>query len=53
MISEAEQKIFAKESEVFSGDQAWDMNPVIYYRIKKPVNNLESLPILNLAEHYS
>lgn len=53
MISEAEQKIFAKESEVLSGDQAWDMNPVIYYRIKKPVSNLDSLPILNLAEHYS
>lgn len=52
-ISENEQKIIATEEEAFSGNQAWDMNPVIYYRVKKPVDNLDLLPKMNLAEHFT
>jgi len=52
-VSGQESKIFATESEALGGDQAWDMNPVIYYRVKKPADALDKLPKINLAEHFS
>ena len=35
------------------GSQAWDMNPVIYYRLKSPVQELTNLPAINLKEHFN
>ena len=37
LISGEEKLVFATEAEALDGSQAWDMNPVIYYRLKSPV----------------
>lgn len=52
MINEREQKIFATETEVKSGDQVWDMNPLIFYRVKKPAKAIERLPMIDLSKHF-
>ena len=31
-----------------AGGQDWDLNPVIYYRINKPAQDLNALPILDM-----
>ena len=51
-ISGADLKIYATETEAFSGDQPWDMNPVIFYRVKKPAKALEKLPLIDLSKHF-
>lgn len=51
-ISGADQRIYATEDEAKSGDQAWDLNPVIYYRIKCPTQTLDLLPKIDLAKNF-
>ena len=51
-ISKVDQRIYATEAEAFSGDQAWDLNPIIYYRVKKPATSLDKLPKIDLAAHF-
>ena len=45
--------IYATEEEVLDGGQQWDMNPVIFYRLKRPIANIESLPPININANYS
>ena len=52
-INEGEQKIFATEAEAKSGDQVWDLNPLIFFRIKKPTNSLDKLPQIDLTRHFT
>ena len=53
LISGEETLVFATEAEALDGSQAWDMNPVIYYRLKSPVQELANLPAINLKEHFN
>ena len=48
-----QDEIFATEEEVFEGGQPWDMNPVIFYRVKSPVTDLSSLPTIDLLKHFT
>ena len=47
-----EKKVYATEKEALAGGQDWDVNPVVYYRVKKPVTSLENLPVLNMDTLY-
>ena len=51
-INDREQKIFATEAEVNSGDHFWDMNPLIFFRVKKPAKAIDKLPLIDLAKHF-
>ena len=42
----------ATEAEAFKGDKPWDMNPLIFYRVKSPVTDVSSLPVLDLYDHF-
>ena len=53
LISGEETLVFATEAEAMDGCQSWDMNPVIYYRLKKPVEDLTNLPAIDLKEHFA
>ena len=35
------------------GDQIWDLNPLVFYRLKKPVQNLDSLPKVKISQVYN
>ena len=37
-------EVYATEDEAFAGGQDWDLDPVVYYRVKWPIKNLEMLP---------
>lgn len=52
LISSSNQQIQATEAEVFKGDKPWDMNPLIFYRIKSPASGLENLPVLDPYDHF-
>ena len=52
-IDDKEQKIYAKEDEVRGGDQIWDLNPLIFYRLKRPIQNLDSLPLVEIKNVYN
>ena len=52
-IDDREQRIYATEDEVRRGDQIWDLNPLIFYRLSKPVRNLDKLPIIEIKEVYN
>ena len=51
-INEQEQKIFATESEAMSGEETWDLNPTIFYRVKKPISSIDKLPLIDLTKHF-
>lgn len=52
LISGSDEQICATEAEAFKGDRPWDMNPVIFYRVKSPATGLENLPVLNPDDHF-
>ena len=45
-----EHKVIATDCEAFDGDQPWDLNPVVYYRLKKPVQKIDKLPMILLKD---
>ena len=51
-ISDEVQKIYLSESEVFKQGISYDINPLIYYRIKRPAKNLDELPEIDLSKFY-
>ena len=51
-ISDQEQKIYASEAEVKVGEQSWDLNPLIFYRVKKPSDQVGLLPLIDLAQNF-
>ena len=51
-ISEKEAKVYATKDDVWGGDQQWDLNPLIFYRLKKPVADLSMLPQINLGKFF-
>ena len=53
LVSEQETQVCATEAEAFKGDRPWDMNPVIFYRVKSPATGLENLPVLDLFDHFA
>ena len=42
-ISGNQQKVAATELEFREGGQLWDLNPLIFYRIQKPLKDLNTL----------
>lgn len=52
MINDAEKKVYATEEEAFSGGQPWDLNPIIFYRVKKPLKDMAKLPMIDLTKHF-
>ena len=50
LIGGVERKIYATEEEALKGGQDWDLEPIVYYRVKKPVSNIQQLPALNIDE---
>ena len=52
IINGQEQQVWASKAEAFEGGQQWDMNPVIFYRIKSPAQGTENLPVFELADHF-
>ena len=34
------------------GGQPWDMNPLIFYRVIGPNQNIHALPVINLTDHF-
>jgi len=53
MIDGKEHKYVASETEAFEGGQEWDLNPVIYYRLKKPIQAIESLPVIDIDKLFT
>lgn len=53
MIDGEEKKVYATEAEALSGGQPWDLNPTIYYRVKKPIKELEKLPSIDLTKLFN
>ena len=51
-ISGRDQIIYATEQEVLQGGQSWDMNPLVFYRIKKPLTNTSQLKKIDLGKFY-
>ena len=47
-INEKTEKVFATEAETLEGGQQWDLNPLVFYRLKKPVASVEQLPLIDL-----
>ena len=33
----AQHRVCATEDEIIEGGQAWDLNPLIFYRVSKPI----------------
>lgn len=52
MINDSEKKVYATEEEALSGGQSWDLNPIIYYRVKKPLKEMAKLPMIDLSKHF-
>lgn len=52
LIDGVTSKVYATEEEAFKGGQDWDLNPVVYYRVKKPVEGLGVLPAIDIAKLY-
>ena len=46
------KEIFATEAEVLEGAQSWDLNPLIFYRIRCPAFGIENLPAITPEEHF-
>ena len=44
--------MYLGETEVFRGDSPYRANPLIFYRVKQPANDLSKLPLLNLTKFY-
>jgi hypothetical protein len=40
-ISKRSQKVIVSYEKVRAGNQTWDLNPLIFYRVKKPIENLD------------
>ena len=40
-------KVYASESEALAGGQNWDMDPIVYYRLARPCQAIEKLPVLD------
>jgi len=45
--------VVATEDEALAGGQDWDLNPVVYYRFKKPVTNPDALPAIDINALFS
>ena len=52
IISDKEDKVYATQEDVKGGDQQWDLNPLIFYRLKKPVTDLTMLPPIALGRFF-
>jgi len=48
-INGEERQVFATEQQALAGGQPWDLDPVVYYRVRKPVQNIEALPLIELS----
>lgn len=48
-----EQRVYASESEALQGGQSWDLNPVVYYRLNKPVKSTDCLPKFELDQLFA
>jgi hypothetical protein len=51
-INGDEQKVNLCESE-FMNPSIFDINPLVYYRIKKPLKEGARLPIIDLSDFYN
>lgn len=52
-MEDSEQKIYLSESEVFETNHPFDINPLIYYRVKPGFHALvEQLPLIELKDIY-
>lgn len=51
-INGKEQRLCLTKAEAFDANSTLVMNPLIYYRIAKPVKDVTKLPILNLNKFY-
>ena len=47
-VNDEEIKVVASELEALAGGCPWDMNPTIFYRVKEPVADLTSFPLIEL-----
>ena len=51
-ISKKSQKIIASEQEFCEGGQTWGLNPLVFYRLKNPVEDLSKLSEIKLNSIY-
>ena len=51
-ISEKDRRIFATHAEVDTGSQPWDLDPLIFFRIKKPTKSIDKLPKIDLSKYF-
>ena len=51
-IDGKEQKAYLGEKEAFRSDSPYRANPLIFYRVKQPANDISKLPLLNLTKFY-
>jgi len=53
LISGKEKIVTATEAQIREGGQVWDLNPVIFYRTKSPVEDTNSLPCIELSKIFN
>ena len=51
-INDQEQRIVTSEEQFMQGGQSWDLNPLLFYRLGKPLIADSILPKLNLKAIY-
>ena len=52
-INNRDQKIVATEQEAFAGDKPWDLNPMVWFRVKNPIQSLDALPLIELSKLFT
>ena len=51
-IEGKDQKVYLSEAEVGQGDSPYRANPLIFYRVSRPAQDLSKLPLISLTKFY-